>query len=79
MRAKFSKGPKLALRILVPKAIYKKAVDRNLLKRRIREATRMWYDKLPVGSYTIYCEPGLLRLKFNDIKHLLHNSLRTFL
>ena len=44
-----AEGPESRFAVSVPKKSFKRAVKRNLLKRRTREAIRLNRDKLPAG------------------------------
>lgn len=75
----YRKGESLGLNIVVPKAFYKRAVDRNLIKRWVREAFRTKQVNLLTGVYTVRVGKGIIEKKYHDIEYLLHNSLRAFL
>ncbi|MCX6287429.1 MAG: ribonuclease P protein component [Bacteroidetes bacterium] len=54
MRFKEQSGPLFQIMISVPKAIHRKSTDRNIIKRRIREAYRLNKSILPnEGSTTV--------------------------
>ena len=63
--------------ITVPKKIFKRAVDRNLIKRRIREIFRLNKSKLTYSPNKIICfeviDISQTILKFEDIKKEMLN------
>ena len=63
--------------ITVPKKIFKRAVDRNLIKRRIREIFRLNKNKLTYFPSKIICFEVIyisrIILKFEDIKKEMLN------
>ncbi|HEY4514788.1 MAG TPA: ribonuclease P protein component [Candidatus Paceibacterota bacterium] len=54
-------------------------MDRNLIKRWVREAFRTKQVNLLTGVYTVRVGKGIIEKKYHDIEYLLHNSLRAFL
>ena len=61
-------GPNHKVLISVPNRVFRKAVDRNLLKRRIREAYRLQKHKLPQSPLTLgFVYTGSKLLPFGEI------------
>ena len=55
--------------IKVPKKFVKRAVDRNLMKRRIREIFRRNKDAWPARmDFIVMCNETTLRAKYEDVK-----------
>ena len=68
---KHSGLPKAA--VVVSKNVAKKAVDRNRIKRIIREAQRK--VNLPVSNYTVIVKKNIADLKTDQVKELLIKHL----
>ena len=51
------------------------AVQRNLLRRRMRAIVFVQSNELPVGAYVVRCGPGSPTLKFNELKVVMSQAL----
>lgn len=76
LRCKYLPGSEVSrIVVTVPKRLFKRAVKRNLLKRRIREAYRLQKDLLqtPVDILFIYSAPDVLPYEaiFADMTEIL--------
>ena len=73
----FTNLSEIQILITVPKKIFKRAVDRNLIKRRIREIFRLNKSKLTYSPNKIICFEVIyisqIILKFEDIKKEMLN------
>lgn len=47
--------------------ISKKAVERNLIRRRIYEIIRLNYDTIPQGDYLVLVKPSILSKNFSQL------------
>ena len=78
----FTNLSEIQILITIPKKILKKAVDRNLIKRRIREIFRLNRDKLRYSQNNIICLEFIYIshtiLKFEDIKKEMFNIFDDF-
>jgi ribonuclease P protein component len=63
--------------IVISKGVAKKAVTRNLIKRRIRAAMRALLPKKEIQNYTIFVNPGSAKLTYQDFKNELAAKLRS--
>jgi len=70
LKAIWQKGEKTQVAVSVPKRNFKKAVDRNLLKRRMREAWRQ-DPNLPQGIEVIFIFIGNKPADFNEINNAM--------
>jgi len=50
---------------------FKKAVERNKIKRRIFEIIRLNFDKIPLGWFLIFPKKNCLKLNFEELKKKL--------
>ena len=66
---------KLPLIIVVSAKVAKRAVDRNLLKRRIREIMRPQMSKKKY-DYTVITRPGATGLSFKELEEFLTLEIR---
>jgi len=64
---------KKPLIVVVSSKAVKRAVDRNRLKRRIREIMRP-YVKRGDYDYTVIARPGAAELSFEKLRNLLNNK-----
>lgn len=62
--------------VSVPKKFFKRAVKRNLLKRRIREGYRLQKDILQKQADIIFIYNSQEIASFEDIKNTVHDILR---
>lgn len=76
-------GPKAQILVVVPKRYFKKAVDRNLMKRRIREVYRKqkedFYASLPVKQATLafaLIYTSKTRMSYSEIEQKIVLTLR---
>lgn len=78
----FTNLSEIQILITVPKRNFKKAVDRNLIKRRIREIFRLNRNKLIYSPSNIICLEFIyishVILKFEDIKKEMFNIFDDF-
>lgn len=51
--------------------ISKKAVERNLIRRRIYEIIRLNYDTIPQGDYLVLVKPSILSKDFSQLSSSL--------
>lgn len=61
--------------VLVNKKVSKKAVDRNKLKRRIREILKKELDNLVCSDIIVICQPQALDLELADLKKIIKSIL----
>ncbi len=55
--------------VIVSTKISKKATERNLLKRRLRELLKVSSDKLPTSyDFVLYTKKGIQNLSFQELK-----------
>ncbi|MEY2905156.1 MAG: ribonuclease protein component [Bacteroidota bacterium] len=66
LKAIWQEGEKTQIAVSVPKRNFKKAIERNLLKRRIREVWRQNPD-LPEGIEVIFIFIGNKEADFNEL------------
>ncbi len=57
--------------VLPNKKEFKKAVERNKIKRRIYEIIRLNFEKIPKGSFIIFPKKNCLKLKFKELEEEL--------
>jgi ribonuclease P protein component len=61
--------------LVVSKKVTKKATERNLLKRRLREICRGFYPELRTGlDIIVSVKPQTAKLDFDRLKEELHNN-----
>ena len=59
--------------IVVSKAVAKKAVDRNKIRRRVSEALKKQEHSIPSNTiYILYAKKPILQATFKDIENSLH-------
>ena len=63
--------------IIVSTKVAKKAVKRNLLKRRIREALRLRLERIKKGcDFMVIALPGSAELKYNEVEKEIEQILQ---
>jgi ribonuclease P protein component len=60
--------------VVVSPNVSKKAVERNLVKRRIRAILR-GLSSIPYGKVTIVSKPGSVGARFAELKHEISSAL----
>ena len=76
LRYKFLPGTEVSrILVSVPKRFFKRAVKRNLLKRRIRESYRLQKDRLPVPVDIAFLYQAREVLPFADIYAAMTETL----
>lgn len=67
--------------VLPNKKDFKKAIERNKIKRRIYEIIRLNFDKIPPGNFLIFPKKNCLKLNFKELEKklikLLINKIST--
>lgn len=57
--------------ISVSKKVSKKAVTRNLIRRRVRPVVKEWLSSLKPGEYFIVAKPGAEKIKGKELESVL--------
>ena len=73
-----SDGPFSSIRISIPKKIVKSAVQRNKIKRRLRNIMNDACKEISMNlkySYLVIAKPTMLSSEFKDIKKILKRRL----
>lgn len=73
---KFVKGDKLRTGFVVSKKISKKAVERNRIKRALREKMRLAIPVLTPGDYMLVAKPAAAGYKGKELGDQLKESLK---
>lgn len=63
--------------ILVSNKVSKKAVERNKIKRWVREIFQELLKEVPPADYVVIVLPGAIDASFGEIKQSLHRCLKT--
>jgi ribonuclease P protein component len=73
---KFVQGPKTRVGLVVSKKISKKAVERNRIKRALREKMRRGLPELITGDYMLVAKPSAASYKGKELSSQLEISLK---
>jgi ribonuclease P protein component len=73
---KFIKGPKFRTGFVVSKKISKKAVERNRIKRAVRERMRLSLPFLATGDYMLVAKPSAASYKGKELSEQLADTLK---
>lgn len=60
---------------VVPKKVYRRAVDRNQLKRQLREIFRGRLAQLPAGVIVVRALPGIRALPYAELERSVNEAL----
>lgn len=72
----YSAAKKEDLRIIVSNKVTKKATQRNLIKRRIKEIWRSMFDHKPHPAICVYIRKPALAMSFAELKTELAKALK---
>lgn len=70
--------PRLVFYYQIPKKIVSKAVDRNLIKRRLRAIITPYRHHLPLKAFTIGIKVNPMVISFNELKLDLNKLLNKY-
>lgn len=73
---KFLKSPKFRAAFVVNKKVSKKAVERNRIKRAVREEIRLKRENLEVGDYMLVAKPAAVSCSNKDLRSGLLQALK---
>lgn len=72
---KFAEAEKTRTAFVVSKKVSKKAVERNRIKRALRESMRLMMDKIKLGDYMIVAKNSAAGYKNNELREQLEYAL----
>ena len=72
---KFVAAPRIQAAFVVSKKVSKKAVERNRIKRVLREHFRLSIQKIKSGKYMIMVKPAAAKLKNPEVRDNFKNAL----